>query len=109
MQPTLKKKIVCGDFPGGPVARLCTPNIRSLGLIPSQGSRSHMLQLKIPHSATKTQVCVVCVLKIACMETEQGKTNLAKCLKLVICHIKNYFKTVFKYYMRSTVQGSTHY
>ena len=23
MQPTLKKKIVCGDFPRGPVARLC--------------------------------------------------------------------------------------
>ncbi|TEA28488.1 hypothetical protein DBR06_SOUSAS2010115, partial [Sousa chinensis] len=39
--------------------RLCTPNAGGLGLIPRQGTRSHMpqlrvhvLQLKIPHAAT---------------------------------------------------------
>ena len=52
----------------GPVAlvvqwlRLCTPNTRSLGLIPGQGSRSHKLQLrvhlpklKIPHAIAKSR------------------------------------------------------
>ena len=41
---------------------LYVPNAGSLGLIPGQGTRSHMLQLKIPpatrkipHAATKTQ------------------------------------------------------
>ena len=34
------------DFPGGPVAKLCAPNARALGLIPSQGTRSHILQLR---------------------------------------------------------------
>ena len=33
--------------------RLCAPNIRGLGLIPGSGTRSHMLQLKSPHTATK--------------------------------------------------------
>ena len=42
--------------------RLHVPNARSLGLIPGQGTRSHMLQLrahmlqlKILHASTKTQ------------------------------------------------------
>ena len=35
--------------------RLCAPNAGGLGSIPGQGTRSHMLQLKIPHAATKTQ------------------------------------------------------
>ena len=35
--------------------RPCTPKCRGLGSVPSQGTRSHMLQLKIPHAATKTQ------------------------------------------------------
>ena len=42
--------------------RLCTPNAGGLGSIPSQGSRSHMpqlrvltLQLNIPHAITKTR------------------------------------------------------
>ena len=39
-----KKNYVIGDFPGGPV-RLHAPNTGSPGLIPNQGTRSHMLQL----------------------------------------------------------------
>ena len=33
--------------------RLHTPNAGGLGLIPAQGTRSHMLQLKILHATTK--------------------------------------------------------
>ena len=35
--------------------RLHDPNAGGLGSIPGQGTRSHMLQLKVPHAATKTQ------------------------------------------------------
>ena len=35
--------------------RLWAPNAGGLGLIPDQGSRSYMPQLKIPSAATKTQ------------------------------------------------------
>ena len=35
--------ILFWDFPGGLV--LCAPNARSLGSIPGQENRSHMLQL----------------------------------------------------------------
>ena len=38
-------------FPGGPVAK--TPNAGGLGLIPGQGTRSHMLQLKILSAVTR--------------------------------------------------------
>ena len=34
--------------------RFCAPNAGGPGSIPRQGTRSHVLQLKIPHSATKT-------------------------------------------------------
>ena len=34
--------------------RLHAPNTRDLGLIPDPGTRSHMLQLRILHAATKT-------------------------------------------------------
>ena len=34
--------------------RLHASNAGGPGLIPGQGTRSHMLQLKIPHAATKT-------------------------------------------------------
>ena len=35
------------DFPGGPLwLRLCAPDVGDLGLIPGQGTRSHMLQLR---------------------------------------------------------------
>ena len=51
------------DFRGGPVAKLHSPNAGGLGLIPGQGTRSHMLQLRVhmpqlktPHATRKTQV-----------------------------------------------------
>ena len=34
-------------FPGGQGLRLYTPNAGGLGSIPGQGSRSHMLQLRV--------------------------------------------------------------
>ena len=34
--------------------RFCAPNAGGPGSIPGQGTRSHVLQLKITHSATKT-------------------------------------------------------
>ena len=34
---------------------LCAPNTGVSGLIPDQGTRSHMLQLKLLHATTKTQ------------------------------------------------------
>ena len=40
-----------GAFPGGPVAK--TPSVRGLRLIPGQGTRTHMLQVKIPHPTMK--------------------------------------------------------
>ena len=41
-----------GDFPAEPVTK-AAPNAGDLGLIPDQGTRSHMLQLKISHGTTK--------------------------------------------------------
>ena len=35
-----------GDFPGVQWLRLCSPSAGGLGLIPGQGTRSHMLQVK---------------------------------------------------------------
>ena len=35
--------------------RLCALNAANLGLIPGQGTRSHVLQLKILHATTQTQ------------------------------------------------------
>ena len=35
--------------------RLHAPNAAGWGLIPGQGNRSHLLQLKIPHAPTRTQ------------------------------------------------------
>ena len=37
--------------------RLCAPNAGVPDLIPGQGTRSHMLQLKIPHAETKDSSC----------------------------------------------------
>ena len=39
----------------GQCLRLHTPNAAGLGSIPGQGTRSHLLQLKIPHAPTRTQ------------------------------------------------------
>ena len=35
--------------------RLRDPNVGALDLIPGQGTRAHILQLKIPHAAMKTE------------------------------------------------------
>ena len=37
-----------GDFPGGPVAKTPHSQCRGLGSIPSQGTRSHVPQLRVP-------------------------------------------------------------
>jgi len=49
--PTAKWK--GGDFPGGPVAG-CAPNAGALGLITSQGTRSHMLQSRVHATAKRS-------------------------------------------------------
>ena len=41
------------DFPMVQGRRLRTANAGGLGSIPGQGTRSHRLQLKIPHAATQ--------------------------------------------------------
>ena len=41
------------DSLGGPQANTPCFQWRGLDLIPGQGTRSHMMQLKIPHAATK--------------------------------------------------------
>ena len=41
------KNLVRRDFPGGLVLRLHAPIAGGLGSIPDQGTRSHMLQLKV--------------------------------------------------------------
>ena len=53
-----------GDFPGGPAAKTLHSQCRALGLIPGQGTRSHMpqvsvqrLQLKISYATTKKTEC----------------------------------------------------
>ena len=44
---------VPGNIPGGPMAKILTLDAGDLGLMPGQGTRSHILQLKIPCVATK--------------------------------------------------------
>ena len=47
-----------GDFSGGPVAKLHAPNAGGPGLIPGQGTRSHMhAATKSSHAATKDPTC----------------------------------------------------
>ena len=44
--------------------RLCTPSTEAVGFIPGWGTRSHMLQLKMRHTATKTWCKLIHSLKI---------------------------------------------
>ena len=46
VSPTQESKGTPGDFPGDLVARTPFSQHRGLGLIPGQGTRSHMLQLR---------------------------------------------------------------
>ena len=39
--------------------RLCAPNVGGPGSIPGQGIRSHMLQLKIPHSQINKYIYIL--------------------------------------------------
>ena len=52
LNPVIIEKGKPLDFPDGPVAKTPCSQCRGPGLIPGQGTRSHMLQLKIPHAAT---------------------------------------------------------
>ena len=36
------KRALSWDFPGGPLQSFCFPNSEDLGLLPGQGTRSHM-------------------------------------------------------------------
>ena len=62
--------------------RLQAPNAGGLGSIPGQGTRSgmprlrvHMLQLKIPHAATKTPCSQINKLKIFLQIKNKDKRN----------------------------------
>ena len=44
-----------GDFLGGPVVKIWASTAGGPGWIPGQETRSHMIQLNIPHAATKTE------------------------------------------------------
>ena len=57
---SLFKTLTPWEFPGGPVVKTLPSNAGGEGLIPGQGSRSHMLQLefechKTPHSTEKIE------------------------------------------------------
>ena len=47
--------IVYWDFPSGPVAKTPRTKCKRAGFTPSQGTRLHMLQLKIPPATMKTE------------------------------------------------------
>ena len=49
----LCSKPVLQDFPGGPVIKTLSVQCRGLGSLPGQGTRSHVLKLKILHATTK--------------------------------------------------------
>lgn len=49
-----------GDFPCSPVAKTPAPHAGSPGWVPGWGTRAHILQLKIPHIATKTRHSQIC-------------------------------------------------
>ena len=58
--------------------RLCAPSAGGLGSIPDQGTRSHMLQLKIPRAATKTQCSQIFFQKErerGCWDTRLGRAG----------------------------------
>ena len=61
------------DFPGGlriKQLKLQAPSAVGPGSIPGQGTRAHMLQLKIQHSATKIPNAVI---KIECSKKKKKR------------------------------------
>ena len=59
------------DFPGSPVAKTPNSNCRVLALILGQGTRSHMLQLRIHMHNQRT-----CVLQLRPSAAKQMKINI---------------------------------
>ena len=55
--PTIIRKK--GDFSGGPMAKTPHSQCRGSRFHPWSGTRSHMLQLKIPRAATKSRHCQI--------------------------------------------------
>ena len=53
-QTSIIRKPPLGDFPGGQWLNLPAPNAGGWGSILGQGTKSHILKLKILHAATKT-------------------------------------------------------
>ena len=51
-------KILQGDFPAGPVAEILALNAGDLGSIPDQGTRSHMLPLRVHMIQIKNPTCL---------------------------------------------------
>ena len=47
--------IAPGDFPGDPMAKTLHSQYKGPRFDPGQGTTAHVLQLKILHTATKTQ------------------------------------------------------
>ena len=53
--------------------RLCTPNAGVPGSIPGQGTRSHMLQLKVLHAATKWRETLMSVTANQAIRNDDGQ------------------------------------
>ena len=53
-----------GDFPGGSVAKTPCSQCRGPGLDPAWGTRSHVMQLKIPHPACCMEEWRSCVMQL---------------------------------------------
>lgn len=67
-----------------------------------------MMYATYPQEKNSVRVCVhVCV--HVHVEIKYEKTNLEKCLKLVICKVKNYLKIIFQVlYIDQLAQRPTH-
>ena len=59
----MKTKSHLMGLPGGPGPELHTPSAGCWGSLPCQGTRSHMLQLRVLHATTKTQYSQINKLK----------------------------------------------
>ena len=71
-------KIICyWDFPGGQWLRFRTPNARGLGLIPGQGTRSYMPQLRV-HMLQKIPPAAMKMEEPACYDWDLAQENKFK-------------------------------
>ena len=57
LQSAISKIIINMDFPGGPMAKIPCSQCRGLGLIPGQGTRFHMLQVRVCKLQVKIPMC----------------------------------------------------